>query len=154
MKTLTLHLAFILLLIFSSPLLAADTGKIGIFIKPGSDRLKEEKKQRTVMTNLYRNGELVAQKETDLDDYLSFNKLPVGGIYSLTFEGGGLQTIEKNGIEVFKNKTTELKTVLFEGSGMISYYFNNSKLPTHLNKDDVQNRIKQLENELKFLRQF
>lgn len=102
------------LLIFSNGLFA-DMGTIGISIRPFDKKIKSVN-SRTLMITVFQNSKAVAQKETNLSTYVSFSKLEPGK-YNVRFEGEGLETLEKHGILVFENKTTELKTYIHLGSG-------------------------------------
>lgn len=110
----------------SSAISNQDEGSIGIYIKP-KDSEFENPARTTVMVTVLQGTTPIAQRETDLSSYISFKKLPAGNTYTVRFEGEDLELLEKHGVLVFKNKTTELKTFLQKGQGTKVIHYSTSK---------------------------
>jgi hypothetical protein len=98
-------LVFSTLLIVNTGAFAAEKGVLGTRVEPGSEELKSNQ-GLTVMITVFNGERPVAQREKSISAYTSFNNLP-SGTYRIRYESPGLQTIEKQGILVFPNKTTD-----------------------------------------------
>lgn len=142
-------LVFTTLLIINAGAFAAEKGKLGTYVKPGSEELKG-KKDMAVMITVFKGEQPVAQRETDISNYTSFKNLPTG-TYRVRYEGPGLQTIEKQGIIVFPNKTTDLKAFMKAGSGTATYVYSTTLIPVNLTDEEIEKRISQLQREIDFL---
>ena len=86
-----------------------EPGTLDAFVRPGSEELGKVASMRSArVTVTTEDGTVVSQGEGDLSDLHRF-KLPPGR-YVLRVDGDGLRTVNKAGIVVIANKTTETMT--------------------------------------------
>lgn len=105
-------------------LAAKGDGKLGVYTRLASETQDESIK--TVMITVFNEETAIAQREVSISSYSSFSNLQPGN-YNVRFEGPKLKTVEKRGILIFTNQTTEIKTFIEVGDGdsVIEYSTQN-----------------------------
>jgi hypothetical protein len=102
---------------------------------------------RPVMVSVIREGQVVAQKESNLNSTAGFAVSP--GLYDVRMEGDGMVTLVKRGIHVFDNQTMQaIEGPMRAGLGahIVEY------APGGLSREEVAARIAKLEAEVVALR--
>jgi len=141
-----------LFFIFTAGTQAAEKGSLRTYAEPGTEEL-EKKNNDTVMITIFKGAQPIDQREiTVYDESNTLFRRLLPGTYKVRYEGPGLKTTEKDGILVFPEKETSVRTFLFEGTGIITYKYSTALIPVNLTDMEIDKRIEQLKREIEYLK--